>query len=108
MKIIYAKHFPPKGYKAITLGSVIIVRKPNHLDTTDYNHECIHWEQYKELLIVFFWVLYVLNFIFNMFRYKFNWHTAYKNICFENEAYYNQFDIDYITNRKHYSWIKYI
>lgn len=54
MKIIYAKHFPPKGYKAITLGPVIIVRKPHRLDMTDYNHECIHWEQYKELLIIFF------------------------------------------------------
>ena len=108
MKIIYAKHFPPKGYKAIILGPVIVVRKPYYLDTTDYNHECIHWEQYKELLIVFFWVLYVLNFIINMFRYKFNWHTAYKNICFEREAYYNELDLHYIANRKHYSWIKYI
>ena len=33
---------------------------------------------------------------------------AYKNISFEREAYQNQNDLDYLSNRKHYSWIKYV
>ena len=37
-------------------------------------------------------------------------HTklAYKNISFEREAYQNQDDLDYLSNRKHYSWFSYI
>ena len=30
---------------------------------------------------------------------------AYKNISFEREAYQNQNDLDYLSNRKHYSWL---
>ena len=33
---------------------------------------------------------------------------AYKNISFEREAYQNQYNLDYLNNRKHYSWFSYI
>ena len=33
---------------------------------------------------------------------------AYKNISFEREAYQNQGDLDYLSNRKHYNWFSYI
>ena len=33
---------------------------------------------------------------------------AYKNISFEREAYQNQSNLDYLSNRKHYSWFSYI
>lgn len=107
MKIIYAKHFPPKGYKAITLGPVIIIRKGCSFDTVDLNHEKIHWEQYKEMLIIFFWIWYLLEFIFRLITLR-NWHRAYRNISFEAESYNNEFNLDYIKGRKHFSWLRYL
>ena len=31
---------------------------------------------------------------------------AYKNISFEREAYSNQSNLSYLSERKHYSWFK--
>ena len=36
------------------------------------NHENIHFEQGKELLFIGFWLLYGLNYLINLFRYKFD------------------------------------
>ena len=63
MKIIENNILPPKGYKAITLLNMIFVRKGTELNEVDINHEAIHWEQEKELLIVGFYLLYVIEFI---------------------------------------------
>ena len=65
MKIIYNKRFPFKGYKAITLLKWIIVREDakEYFTAEDYNHECIHYEQEKELWFVGFYLLYILEFL---------------------------------------------
>jgi len=34
--------------------------------------------------------------------------NAYRNISFEREAYDNDDNLNYIKERKHYSWLKYI
>ena len=54
MKIIYSKHFPPRPYNAITLLKWIIVREDakEFFTIEDYNHECIHYAQEKELWFV--------------------------------------------------------
>ena len=66
MKIIYCKHFPFKGYKAIILLKWIIVREDAKecFTAEDYNHECIHYAQEKELWFVGFYLLYILEFLF--------------------------------------------
>lgn len=33
---------------------------------------------------------------------------AYRDISFEQEAYYHEEDMKYLKNRKHYAWIKYL
>lgn len=106
MRVIELKHFIP-GYKAMTIGPFILVKKGTILTSTDLNHESIHWEQYKELLIIGFWICYVFEFIMLLLRYQ-NWHRAYRNISFEKEAYYNEDNLQYISNRKHYSWTRYV
>lgn len=65
MNIVFCKWFPFKGYKAITILKWIIVRKDVKVAFTsvDYNHECIHYEQEKELLYIGFYLLYVLEFL---------------------------------------------
>ncbi len=72
------------------------------------NHEYIHFKQGKELLFIGFWLLYVLNYLFNLFRFNFDSHEAYINIAFEREAYENQRNFNYISKRKKYNWVKWL
>lgn len=51
-----------------------------------------------------FGVLYVVEWLCRLFQ-KGN---AYRNISFEREAYDNQYNYNYLSKRKHYSWIKYL
>lgn len=76
-------------------------------DLTLINHEKIHFYQQLELLILPFYLLYFLNYCINVFFYK-KHSKAYFNICFEKEAYANDHNHDYISNRKLYSWLNYI
>jgi hypothetical protein len=68
-------------------------------------HEAIHWEQYKETGIILFPILYVLFWLINLFRFKFDGKKAYYEILFEKEAYSNDKKIDYLFNRKRFAWL---
>ncbi|MDD1540284.1 hypothetical protein FO702_12380, partial [Riemerella anatipestifer] len=46
-----------------------------------------------------FFVWYGLNYLWNLIKYK-NHREAYRNIIFEQEAYENQQDLEYLKNRK--------
>lgn len=107
MKIIYNNIIPFKGYKAINICGLLFVRKGAVLKESDINHENIHTKQMQELLYVFFYLWYIIEWIVRLLEY-FNFHTAYRNISFEWEAYANQYNADYIKTRKHYAWWKYL
>lgn len=94
MKIIYNKIIPFKGYKAITIWPFIFARDP--LNEIDKNHEEIHGKQQLELLIIFFYMIYVIEWFFK----------GYENISLEKEAYNNENNLDYLKSRKHFAWIK--
>lgn len=107
MKIIENNILPPRGYKAITILNMIFVRHGVKLSDTDIRHESIHWAQEKELLIVGFYLLYVLEFLVRLLLMR-NWHKAYRSISFEQEAYDKQYNMSYLAERKHYRWTKYL
>ena len=94
--IVYNNIIPFKGYMAITLYPFIFVRNEYKKKVNDItlNHEHIHCEQEKELLLVFFYIIYCIEYIFNIFKYG-NAHVAYKNISFEKEAYANEGNLNY-------------
>lgn len=71
------------------------------------NHEKIHFHQQLELLIFPFYLLYLLNYLINLLRYR-NHNKAYFNICFEKEAYANDKNFSYLKSRGMYSWIKFV
>lgn len=67
------------------------------------NHESIHWMQQKEMLYVPFYLWYVIEFIF---RFLFiDGLGAYRNLLFEQEAFDNDDNLDYLKTRKKYAWI---
>ena len=89
----------PKGYRAITLYPFIFVRNDSDkLDKELINHECIHLQQQKELLVILFYIWYFLDFLFKYLHYR-NWDKAYRNIIFERGAYANQSNLDYLKIR---------
>lgn len=104
MKIIYNNIIPFPGYKAINLFGILFVRNGCSMNKYDINHEAIHTEQMKEMLYIFFYIWYIIEWTIRLFK-KGN---AYRNISFEQEAYSNQNDLNYLKNRKHYGWFKYL
>lgn len=107
MKIIYNNVIPTKGYSAINLFGILFVRKGINITHRLINHENIHTHQIKELLYIFFYIWYILEFIFRLIQYR-NWNKAYRNISFEREAYDNEDNFIYLSNRRRYSFVRYL
>lgn len=106
MKIIRNNIIPFKGFAAINLFGVLFVRKDIQITPVMINHESIHTAQMKEMLYVFFYICYVLEWVVNLICYGFN-HTAYRMISFEREAYDHQRESWYVYGRKHFAqWRK--
>jgi len=102
--ILVSKFVP---YSAIALYPFIIVRKGEFKeDTILINHEKIHHRQQLELLIIPFYILYFLNYLVNVIRYK-NHFTAYKQIVFEREAFAMDKNLEYLKQRKPYAFFKF-
>lgn len=105
MKIVYNSVIPFKGFSAMNLFGLLFVRNEykNRLSSKTMNHESIHTEQIKELGYIPFYILYLLEWFVRLFI-KGN---AYRNISFEQEAYSNDRNYDYLKTRNHYAWLKY-
>jgi len=107
MKIIRNKFIPFLGYKAINLFGILFVRGDAEIDEITLNHEAIHTAQMKELLYIFFYVFYIIDWLIGLIAYV-SFSRAYREICFEKEAYTNERNNDYLKNRKAFVFIKYI
>jgi len=92
----------------MTLFPFILINNKTLLnDKIFINHEHIHLRQQLELAIFPFYLLYLLNYLINRLKYR-NHYIAYRNICFEREAYHNEKDLLYLKKRKLFSWYKYL
>lgn len=100
-KIIFGK-----SITGITLWPFIFVKKGYDKPIT-LNHEAIHIKQQLETLVIPFYILYFLMWFYNTFITS-KVQDAYFLIPFEQEAYDNEKDMDYLKNRKPYAWLKYI
>ena len=113
MKIIYKSKLVPKGFSGITLYPFVFLRDSKEEIANKrglsglnrlINHERIHLKQQIELLVIPFYLIYFFNWIVNLFK---NSENAYRNICFEKEAYNNESNLKYLKTRKFWSWLKY-
>jgi len=90
----------------ITLAPFGIYAKEKYLTWQSMiNHESIHWKQQMEMLIIFFYLWYLIEWIIRIFV---NGKKAYISLAFEREAYQNDDNLDYLKTRKRFSWFKYI
>lgn len=83
----------------------------SHLHTSNWyrmiQHEKIHFKQQKEMLFLFFYFWYIIEFIILLVIHK-NVDKAYRNISFEKEAYKNETENDYLSTRKFFNWWNFI
>ena len=105
MKVIYNRIIPFRGFKCINLFGILFVREGCVMTRTDFNHESIHTAQMKELLYLPFYLLYVLEWLYRLMQLR-DSRKAYCAISHEREAYDNQVNPDYLTERKPYNQFK--
>ncbi len=105
MKVIVNNIIPFKGFAAINLFGVLFVREGVTITDRLIQHETIHTRQMKELLYLFFYIAYVLEWLIKLLFYG---KKAYRNISFEREAYTNERKVGYLDNRPFYAFLKYI
>lgn len=106
MIIIRNNIIPFPGFAAINLFGILFIRKDVTVTDRMLNHERIHTAQMKEMLFIFFYVWYLVEWIVRLFIN--GPEDAYYNISFEQEAYKNDNNLKYLETRKHFSWFKYI
>lgn len=108
MKIPYIViPLPFLAYSAMAVFPFIFVKRSDYRhDQTLMNHEKIHLCQQLEMLLLPFYVLYVGHYLFNLLKYR-NHDEAYRNICFEREAYDNDWDLNYLQTRRFWSFWRY-
>ncbi|CAM1368501.1 conserved hypothetical protein [Tenacibaculum sediminilitoris] len=106
--IFILKHIIPKGFAGLTLYPFIFLkRKELKENPVLINHEKIHLKQQLELLIIFFYLFYFLEWFSRLLIYR-NTSKAYNNLSFEREAYKNEHNLEYITTRKRWAFLSYL
>ena len=108
MIVVVAKYLVPRGFVGITLYPFVLVGLEKHKhDRALINHERIHLRQQAELLVLPFFAWYSIEYLFRLAQYR-NRKLAYKNICFEREAYANEKSPDYLKSRAFWNFLRYI
>lgn len=104
MTIIESRIIPFGHYLAVNVFGFLFVKKGQIEKVSDkvINHELIHSAQMKEMLWIFFYIWYGIEWFIRLFQKG----DAYRSISFEREAYDNEKNMQYLENRKHYAWFK--
>lgn len=130
--IIKNKFIPFEGYKTCNLWGLLFTK--SDLSEEDKNHERIHTAQIIELAILFSVLMLILILLFNLgywwlllsmsafyiwygleylvirlLRIKDKQNDCYHDISFEEEAYINESNLQYLNgHRKMFQWVKYL
>lgn len=86
------------GILGIAIFPFIIIKKDYKREDRLLNHERIHILQQLEMFVIPFYILY---FYYSATR-------GYRNNPFEIEAFDNDDNLDYLKNRKFFSWTKHV
>ena len=106
--IVISKHLFYRNYVGLTLWPFIILKHDGlKKDAILIHHERIHLKQQQELLLVPFYLFYIFEWLLRCIWYL-DSYKAYQNISFEREAYTNETNLNYASERKPFSFIKYL
>ncbi|RQP14186.1 MAG: hypothetical protein EAS48_02170 [Chryseobacterium sp.] len=108
MIIVCQKLLAKTRITGITIFPFIFLKNRSlRLDPVLINHERIHLRQQLELLIVFFYLFYVVEYYIRLLRLR-NAYQAYRTISFEREAFEHENDLGYLKKRRFWSFVKYL
>ncbi len=100
-----------KGIKLPKISGIaifpFILIRSKEPSITLINHEKIHIRQQLELLVVFFYIWYGLEWFIHYLKVQ-NFWAAYRMISFEKESYYHENDLNYLKNRKFWAFLNHI
>lgn len=106
--ILVFKHFFYKSYVGLSMWPFIILKHDGlKEDVTLINHEKIHLKQQLELLVLPFYIIYITEWLLRSL-FCLSFYRGYQNISFEQEAYANEHNLNYPSERKPFSFIKYL
>ena len=101
--IIIRNNLLPFGkFTAMNLFGVVLCRKDAEITQETLNHERIHTAQILEMAVLGFYLWYVGEWLIKLLGDG----NAYRRISFEREAYEHMHDMDYLSGRRHYAWVK--
>ena len=101
---VWLSKVAPIEIHAISIGPFVWGR--SELSETTRNHETIHFQQQLELLFLFFYLLYGIFWLIGFIKYQ-SGKGAYYQIPFEQEAYSNEKNLQYLSRRRRYFWGRY-
>lgn len=108
MILIVNKRLLSGRFKGLTLWPFVILEsKQLKKDKYFLNHERIHLRQQLELLIIFFYIWYFVEFFIRYINYGKSLR-AYRNISFEREAYRRENDLNYLKKRPFWAFLKFL
>lgn len=133
MLIIKNKFIPFGNYILMNVYGIILFSKLDTIPLIELNHEKIHSRQILECAIVASLILLILILLFNIscwwfiaslssfyiwygleyliiriFGNKDSQSNRYHEVSLEEEAHNNDTNLEYLKNRKPFSWMKYI
>ncbi|MUP44461.1 hypothetical protein E0K83_01720 [Gramella sp. BOM4] len=95
-------------FKGISLWPfVILENKELKQNKLFINHEKIHLRQQLEMLLIFFYLWYAIEFLVRFVDCG-DWMLAYRNISFEREAYRRENDLAYLKKRPFWAFLKFL
>ena len=114
-KLKYSRIIPFKGFGSCTVFNSIyrnIKYKDTPISNETLNHELTHIMQCRDFHLwyfgfIIFYIWYVLEWLLKLPSALFGYRPYY-SISFEQAAYRNQSNNNYLKERKHFDWMKYI
>lgn len=108
LKIVsYAMSGTPHG-RAMALYPFIFFQDESQKLSWVINHECIHFKQQIELLLIGTWILWIIETMYAHLWLRMSMNEAYRWRSSEQEAYRNQQNPDYIKTRRWFAQFYYM
>lgn len=109
MKIIYNPIIPFKGFLAVNLFGVLFIRSnyKGKISERIITHETIHTKQMREMLYVFFYLWYIVEWLVRLCLTG-DMYKAYRTISFERESSMFEGCPEYPKIRTHFNWIQFL
>ncbi len=107
MIYVVSKIFSKQFIAMAIFPFIFLKEKSLKLNKVLLNHEKIHIRQQLELLYLPFFIWYLVEYFIRLIQTQ-NSKKAYHMISFEREAYENDHNLNYLSNRKWFSFLRYL